>query len=192
MRGSSEREPSYFKRCNKCKAKIHLRQMEHGQWVAFDGPEDVHRCPHRGVYDQLPLAHFSLGGSETASASFKESNTPRALDHTMSPIDEPRLFGKIGIIDVVLILLGGAIFANIATLFAMSPQSAVMIGYAAMLVGAFAARYGCVSAIRYIRSNFADHPKMATLIRAFYCVYGALLVVAWIASKIVLDDHLGR
>jgi uncharacterized protein YneF (UPF0154 family) len=164
MRGSSEREPSYFKRCNKCKAKIHLRQMEHGQWVAFDGPEDVHRCPHRGVYDQLPLAHFSLGGSETASASFKESNTPRALDHTMSPIDEPRLFGKIGIIDVVLILLGGAIFANIATLLA----------------------------IRYIRSNFADHPKMATLIRAFYCVYGALLVVAWIASKIVLDDHLGR
>jgi len=47
------REPSYFTTCKWCRAKIHLRQMEQGQWVPFDGTSNVHRCPNQGDYNYL-------------------------------------------------------------------------------------------------------------------------------------------
>lgn len=40
---------SYIKACNKCGAKISMRQMSQGQWVAFDaGSDEPHRCGVRG------------------------------------------------------------------------------------------------------------------------------------------------
>ena len=36
---------SYIKSCNKCGARISMRQMSHGQWVAFDvGSDESHQC----------------------------------------------------------------------------------------------------------------------------------------------------
>ena len=36
---------SYIKACNKCGARIGMRQMSQGQWVAFDvGSDEPHQC----------------------------------------------------------------------------------------------------------------------------------------------------
>lgn len=47
------RSPSYFRRCKKCGARIHMREMPHGQWVAFDGRDSVHSCGQPSEYDTL-------------------------------------------------------------------------------------------------------------------------------------------
>jgi hypothetical protein len=53
---------NYSKRCRDCGRPINIRQMPHGQWVAFEG-EDPHKCdspssknrPHPKRNDQLPV-----------------------------------------------------------------------------------------------------------------------------------------
>jgi|AntAceMinimDraft_1070359.scaffolds.fasta_scaffold111201_2 hypothetical protein len=44
---------SYFKKCDDCGATIHLRQMRHEQWVAFDGKKRVHKCGRKSRYDNV-------------------------------------------------------------------------------------------------------------------------------------------
>lgn len=65
-RRKSGREPSYFTTCKHCGVKIHLRQMEHDQWVAFDGKTRVHRCGQESEYDDLA----SAGGRRRNIRSF--------------------------------------------------------------------------------------------------------------------------
>lgn len=57
------REPSYFTTCKYCGVKIHMRQMPHDQWVAFDGSEIVHHCGRGSDYDNLPFQNPSQGRS---------------------------------------------------------------------------------------------------------------------------------
>ncbi len=41
---------AYFTSCKWCGERIHMRQMPHGQWVAFDGEESVHKCGQISEY----------------------------------------------------------------------------------------------------------------------------------------------
>lgn len=45
---------SYRRKCLHCGRWIQLRQMPHGQWVAFEGYNTLHRCdePHRRSPDE--------------------------------------------------------------------------------------------------------------------------------------------
>ena len=38
--------------CNKCGERISIRQMPHGQWVAFDvATDDQHKCSKKKVHN---------------------------------------------------------------------------------------------------------------------------------------------
>ena len=78
--------PSYHRTCRKCGRRIQLRQMPGGQWVAFEGYEELHSCGRRPQpkarpvgpqqterggsagpsYDDLGFADISIEGGPTA------------------------------------------------------------------------------------------------------------------------------
>ena len=45
---------SYMTTCKWCGELIHMREMPHGQWVAFGGSELVHQCPDATEYISMP------------------------------------------------------------------------------------------------------------------------------------------
>ncbi len=59
---------SYFTACKWCGERIHIREMPHGQWVAFGGSRLVHKCPESTEYD--PISADSLH----PQASFGQRN----------------------------------------------------------------------------------------------------------------------
>lgn len=84
-------EPSYFRRCKYCGQRIHLRHMPEGQWVAFDGPDTVHKCPQQSQYEDLQFPRHrgyrrGVGYSSTPSAPDNSSTTPTGG----SQLQEPR------------------------------------------------------------------------------------------------------
>jgi hypothetical protein len=52
---------SYLTTCKWCGERIHMRQMPHGQWVAFEGAESVHHCGQLSDYG--PTSSTSQRGS---------------------------------------------------------------------------------------------------------------------------------
>ena len=108
----------------------------------------------------------------------------------MTSQQNPRVFGKIGIADFFALLLGAGTLSNIAMLFSRDPQAVVFIGYGAMILGALATRYAIVSMVTYINTQFGAHEKRGVLIKAGYAICFFILVVAYVFSKIVLDEHI--
>lgn len=58
---------SYFTACKWCGERIHMRQMPHGQWVAFDGHESVHKCGQASDYDDSPTHTHPARGAYRSS-----------------------------------------------------------------------------------------------------------------------------
>ena len=108
----------------------------------------------------------------------------------MNTQQNPRVFGKIGIADFFALLLGAGTFSNTAMLFSRNPQTVVIIGYGAMILGALATRYAIVSMVCYINANFGTNEKRGVLIKTGYAICFFVLVVAYVLSKIVLDEHV--
>jgi hypothetical protein len=109
----------------------------------------------------------------------------------MNSEQNPSIFGKIGIADFFALLLGAGTFSNVAMLFSRDPQTVVIIGYSAMILGALATRYVMVSMVGYINTQFGAHEKRGVLIKSGYAICFFVLVVAYVFSKIVLDEHIG-
>jgi hypothetical protein len=69
-----ERQPSYFTNCKQCGVKIHLRQMAHEQWVAFDNKTRVHQCGQQSAYDELAsLRHRKTTSTKQDISSSKNT-----------------------------------------------------------------------------------------------------------------------
>ncbi len=79
---------SYIKSCIKCGAKISLREMRHGQWVAFDANSDK--------------IHKHGRGSQKKGGSQKQSNH---IDRNQSTPTETSSNAPIFIISIIVILL---------------------------------------------------------------------------------------
>lgn len=104
-----------------------------------------------------------------------------------------RLFGKLGIADLLAIGLGASACSNIASLFTRNPQTVIYLAITAALLGALAIRYGIVSVIRYIDRNFGENPKKVVLVRISYLLIVVALFFANFVTKIALENHiLGR
>ena len=60
---------SYFRDCRYCGELIHMRQMRHGQWVAFDAPERAHKCGQTSEFSRTRYGSYSRGRSYNLYAS---------------------------------------------------------------------------------------------------------------------------
>lgn len=101
-----------------------------------------------------------------------------------------RVFGKLGIADLLAIGLGASACSNFASLFTRNPQTIVYLALIGALLGALAIRYGIVSVLRYIDKNFGENPKKVVLVRI---AYTAIIVVVFFANfftKIALENHI--
>lgn len=101
-----------------------------------------------------------------------------------------RVFGKLGIADLLAIGLGASAFANFASLFTRNPQTVVYLALTAALFGALAIRYGIVLVIRYIDRNFGENPKKAVFVRIAYVVIIVAVFFANFFTKIALENHI--
>ena len=118
----SGRESSYFTNCKYCGVKIHLRQMEHQQWVAFDGKTRVHRCGQEGDYENL--AGSSMRRQRRASSYFTlPSGGPQNNSEPQGPIAqitttaEPQSWGKLLLAPSKWPSLIGELVVGVVTLF---------------------------------------------------------------------------
>ena len=63
---------SYIKNCNKCGQRISMREMSHGQWVAFDANTDrPHK--HKRLTKKQKLEMQKLRNEASTSDSFSIS-----------------------------------------------------------------------------------------------------------------------
>lgn len=80
---------SYFTSCKWCGERIHMRQMPHGQWVAFGGADAVHRCPDASEYGTGPSVSRQGGGHSVRQSPPRNSAipppVPSSLGSSLSP-----------------------------------------------------------------------------------------------------------
>lgn len=81
-RRRASQQKSYFTTCKYCGVKIHVRHMEHDQWVAFDAPDQVHQCGHSSYYDTVETHHRTM--------------RPRSTDQMFPVQTEPSRSGQSG------------------------------------------------------------------------------------------------
>jgi len=96
---------SYIKNCTKCGERISLREMAHGQWVAFDANSDR---PHK--HAKVPRkSGVSRKHVNAVKSDMKTINEPvlRATDVKPVPGDQKSSNGPniIAIILVVIVIL---------------------------------------------------------------------------------------
>ncbi len=85
--------------CNKCGERISIRQMPHGQWVAFDvATDDQHKCskkkskiiPKKKTSSKQSSQNVDYGGIslEESNYNFNEYEEPDNHDSYQSDIDK--------------------------------------------------------------------------------------------------------
>lgn len=62
---------SYNRKCRSCGKPIQMRQMPHGQWVAFEGYDTPHKCSKEEHSETTNLANHSKSNS-----NYSSYNTP--------------------------------------------------------------------------------------------------------------------
>ena len=68
---------SYIKNCTKCGERISMREMTHGQWVAFDANSDKPHKHGKGSQKSAPSPRQSKHINSNAPTSTEpSSNTP--------------------------------------------------------------------------------------------------------------------
>ena len=102
----------------------------------------------------------------------------------------PRFFGRMGVADFFMVLLGGGAFSNIAMMMTRNPQAIAYLGSIAMILGAVTTRYIMVALVRYINLNFGENDKRSVLVKIGYLICFVILVAAFVLSKIALDEHI--
>jgi hypothetical protein len=85
---------SYIKNCTKCGQKISLREMSHGQWVAFDASTDK---PHK----------HGKGSRKKASTNRQSKHIEREVPTTTNGFST----GQIVTISIAVIFILFAIFS---------------------------------------------------------------------------------
>lgn len=108
----------------------------------------------------------------------------------MSNSERPKLFGKIRLGQIALLLIGSQVFSNFAMLLTRNPNLVVILGYSAMIVGAFVTRFCNVKAVGYIIDNFDENPRRAAVIKIYYTAFSILLIALWFFSKSALEQHV--
>lgn len=101
-----------------------------------------------------------------------------------------KFFGKIGLADFCVILVGAGTCSNIASQFTRDPQSVVYLGYGGMLLGALASRYLMVSILEHVGSRFESSPKKGIFVKMAYLAVFIFLTATFALSKISLDQHI--
>lgn len=66
---------SYFRDCRYCGELIHMRQMRHGQWVAFDAPERAHKCGQTSEFSRSSYGSYSRSRSYNRYSSGRRSSS---------------------------------------------------------------------------------------------------------------------
>ena len=70
---------SYTRPCNTCGERISLREMPHGQWVAFDvSTEEAHVC---GVKNEPDVSVKLKGRKATANRDAPDATVSRGLSN---------------------------------------------------------------------------------------------------------------
>ena len=80
---------SYFRDCKWCGQRIHMRQMPHGQWVAFDGDESVHECGQSSQYDNAPSTHAAPTRPVYPSSPAGSPTSPQPSAHSGNQPQSP-------------------------------------------------------------------------------------------------------
>ena len=63
---------SYIKNCNKCGQRISLREMQNGQWVAFDaGTDQIHKHNKRSKANTV---NYPKGGANDFEVNENKTN----------------------------------------------------------------------------------------------------------------------
>lgn len=71
--------PSYHRKCKHCGSTIQMRQMPHGQWVAFEGYDTLHDCSKpisREYHPKTPLLFEPPPSEKKESGSYDDLEFP--------------------------------------------------------------------------------------------------------------------
>lgn len=101
-----------------------------------------------------------------------------------------RVFGKLGVADLLAIGLGASACSNLASLFTRNPQTTAYLTLIGALLGALAIRYGIVSVLRYIDKNFGENPKKVVIVRIAYSAIIVAVFFANLFTRIALENHI--